>query len=174
MLPGASAVTTALVASGLAGDGFRFVGYLPRRRQELDAALRGWRRCGGLVVAFETGQRLARSLVTLAASLPDARARCAASSPRYTRRWCAAPRSELSRVRSPRTRRGAEVTVVVRSARLDLGEPSTRPASGPRAAAAELRRAGLSRRDAAAALAVCLGVRRNEAKRLVDEAGPER
>ncbi len=45
------------------------------------------------------------------------------------------------------------------------------------AAAATLRDAGLTRRDAAAALAVCLGVRRNEAKRIVDEvwnAGPDR
>jgi hypothetical protein len=36
-----------------------------------------------------------------------------------------------------------------------------------------LRRAGHSRRDAAAALAVCLGVRRNEAKRIVDAATPD-
>ena len=31
VLPGPSAVITALVAAGLEGDGFRFVGYLPRR-----------------------------------------------------------------------------------------------------------------------------------------------
>ena len=56
---------------------------------------------------------------------------------------------------------------------IDAGQPDQRRARGgerARAAAAELRLAGLSRRDAAAALAVCLGVRRNEAKRLVDEA----
>jgi hypothetical protein len=40
-------------------------------------------------------------------------------------------------------------------------------------AAAALRLAGLTRRDAAAALAICLGVRRNEAKRIVDEATPD-
>ncbi len=74
VLPGASAPTTALVASGLAGDAeFRFVGYLPRRAAELRAAFVGWRRCGGVVVAFETGPRLARSLAELAAVAPGAR-----------------------------------------------------------------------------------------------------
>ena len=58
----------------LHGEGFRFVGYLPRRARELESALVAWRRCGGLVVAFETGQRLGRSLACLAAHLPQARA----------------------------------------------------------------------------------------------------
>ena len=62
VLPGPSAVLTALVAAGISGDGFRFVGYLPRRARELEATLTEWRRCGGLIVAFDTGQRLPRSL----------------------------------------------------------------------------------------------------------------
>ena len=59
---------------------------------------------------------------------------------------------------------------------VDVGAPAgVDEGSGERAraAAAALRRAGLSRRDAAAALAVCLGVRRNEAKRIVDAATPD-
>ena len=49
VLPGASAVTTALVASGFAGGGFVFAGFLPRTAGALDAAARagstppGWR-----------------------------------------------------------------------------------------------------------------------------------
>jgi 16S rRNA (cytidine1402-2'-O)-methyltransferase len=39
VLPGPSAVTTAVVASGLAGGGFCFAGFLPRGRGRLDAAL---------------------------------------------------------------------------------------------------------------------------------------
>jgi 16S rRNA (cytidine1402-2'-O)-methyltransferase len=74
VLPGPSAVITALVAAGLEGDGFRFVGYLPRRRAELEAALSSWRRCGGLVVAFESGQRLPGSLAALASRAPALRA----------------------------------------------------------------------------------------------------
>ena len=37
VLPGPSAVETALVASGLAGGQYRFLGYLPRRAAELEA-----------------------------------------------------------------------------------------------------------------------------------------
>ncbi len=75
VLPGPSAVLTALVAAGIsAGTGFRFVGYLPRRARELESSLAAWQRTGGLLVAFDTGQRLARSLAVLAAHLPDARA----------------------------------------------------------------------------------------------------
>ena len=74
VLPGPSAVLTALVAAGIAGEGFRFVGYLPRRARELESSLAAWQRAGGLLVAFDTGQRLARSLAVLAAHLPDARA----------------------------------------------------------------------------------------------------
>src|SRR4029077_7432060 len=45
VLPGPSAVQTALVASGLAADRYAFVGFLPRRAGELDAlwrALASW------------------------------------------------------------------------------------------------------------------------------------
>ena len=74
VLPGPSAVLTALVAAGISGEGFRFVGYLPRRARELESSLAAWQRAGGILIAFDTGQRLARSLAVLAAHLPDARA----------------------------------------------------------------------------------------------------
>ena len=40
VLPGASAVETSLVASGLAGGRYAFVGFLPRKAGELDALWR--------------------------------------------------------------------------------------------------------------------------------------
>jgi 16S rRNA (cytidine1402-2'-O)-methyltransferase len=70
VLPGASAVETALVASGLASGRFGFVGFLPRRRGELEALwreLEGWR---FPAVAFESPLRLPASLRSLAATLP--------------------------------------------------------------------------------------------------------
>jgi len=65
VLPGASAVETALVASGLAGERYAFVGFLPRRRNELDALwtqLAGW---PGPVVAFESPARVGTALRSL-------------------------------------------------------------------------------------------------------------
>jgi 16S rRNA (cytidine1402-2'-O)-methyltransferase len=69
VLPGPSAVETALVASGLVADGYVFVGFLPRREAELKALLsRGG--TGYPIVAFESPQRLLRTLDVLADVAP--------------------------------------------------------------------------------------------------------
>ena len=71
VLPGPSAVETALVASGLGGDGYRFLGYLPRRDAELDALWAEARDWPYAAVAFESPQRLPRALARLAQAEPD-------------------------------------------------------------------------------------------------------
>ena len=71
VLPGPSAVETALVASGLVADRYQFLGYLPRGGRAL-AAL--WEELGGWphpVVAFESPRRLPATLASLAAALPE-------------------------------------------------------------------------------------------------------
>ena len=70
VLPGPSAVTTAVVASGLPVDRWRFEGFLPRRAGELERVLRS----SETVVAFESPRRLPASLTALAALAPDRRA----------------------------------------------------------------------------------------------------
>ena len=70
VLPGASAVETALVASGLGGGRYAFVGFLPRKAGELEALWRETSSWGCAVVAFESPQRLAASLRALAAVDP--------------------------------------------------------------------------------------------------------
>jgi 16S rRNA (cytidine1402-2'-O)-methyltransferase len=67
VLPGPSSVTTALVLSGLPADRWRFCGFLPRRRAELEEALGG----GETLVAFESPRRLPATLATLAALDPQ-------------------------------------------------------------------------------------------------------
>jgi 16S rRNA (cytidine1402-2'-O)-methyltransferase len=67
VLPGASAVETALVASGLAGGRYAFVGFLPRKAGELEALWRETSEWGCPVVAFESPHRLTSSLRSLAA-----------------------------------------------------------------------------------------------------------
>ena len=70
VLPGASAVETALVVSGVGADRYQFVGYLPRRAGELRALAGELRSWPGAVVAFESPRRLPASLGVLAAELP--------------------------------------------------------------------------------------------------------
>jgi 16S rRNA (cytidine1402-2'-O)-methyltransferase len=70
VLPGPSAVETALVASGFAGERFTFLGFLPRRPSELEtlwAELEGW---AWPAVAFESPRRLPATLASLATALP--------------------------------------------------------------------------------------------------------
>ena len=67
VLPGPSAVITALVASGLPADRWRFEGFLPRRAGELERVLGS----PETVVAFESPRRLPDSLAALAALAPD-------------------------------------------------------------------------------------------------------
>jgi 16S rRNA (cytidine1402-2'-O)-methyltransferase len=71
VLPGPSAVESALAASGFEAERYQFVGFLPRgARQlvELWGELPQWRHA---LVAFESPQRLGRSLASLAEALPD-------------------------------------------------------------------------------------------------------
>jgi 16S rRNA (cytidine1402-2'-O)-methyltransferase len=67
VLPGPSAVTTALVASGLPAHRWRFEGFLPRRAGELERVLQA----PETVVAFESPRRLPESLAALASLAPD-------------------------------------------------------------------------------------------------------
>jgi 16S rRNA (cytidine1402-2'-O)-methyltransferase len=68
VLPGPSAVLTALVASGLPAERWRFVGFLPRARGELQALLGATQET---LVAFESPRRLAGTLELLAADDPS-------------------------------------------------------------------------------------------------------
>ncbi len=66
VLPGASAVSTALVASGLVAERFQFVGFLPRGAKALAELWVELSRYAWPVVAFESAQRLPATLRSLA------------------------------------------------------------------------------------------------------------
>jgi 16S rRNA (cytidine1402-2'-O)-methyltransferase len=70
VLPGASAVETALVSSGFAGEQYRFLGYLPRRASERQALWEELAEWPYPAVAFESPKRLGAALSSLAAVQP--------------------------------------------------------------------------------------------------------
>ena len=153
VLPGPSAVETALVASGLAGDAYRFLGYLPRavrEREALWADLAGWPHPA---VAFESPKRLPAALASLAAADPDRRvAVCRELTKVYedVARDTAAALAERYR-EAPK----GEITLVI--------GPSTRAAEAAAAleAVVELVAAGSHRGVAASVVARLTGVPRN-------------
>ena len=66
VLPGASAITTALVASGLPTDHFMFAGFLPRRKNKLTILLKSSQQIHALIpttfIAFESPHRINKTL----------------------------------------------------------------------------------------------------------------
>ena len=73
VIPGPSAVTAAFAASGIEGDGFAFIGFLPRTAGGLNARLDAADAWGVPLIAFEAPGRLPRTLATLAAREPERR-----------------------------------------------------------------------------------------------------
>jgi len=154
VLPGPSAVETALVASGLGAEGtYQFVGYLPRGERALLALVEELARRPWPVVAFESPQRLARSLRVLARVIPD---RPAAVCRELTKRYeeiVRAPLMELA-ARFADGARG-EITLVV------AGGAASPDDAAAAEAVAELLQAGVPRRLAADVVGRLAGVSRN-------------
>jgi 16S rRNA (cytidine1402-2'-O)-methyltransferase len=157
VLPGASAVETALVASGLGADRYQFVGYLPRREGELRALAAGLGGWAGAVVAFESPRRLPASLKVLAEALPDRRA---AVCRELTKRFEEVVRGSLEELAvhfadAPR----GEITLVLAPSEVQRGADDDDAAH---AAVSELVEAGASRRTAAEVIARLTGASRNK------------
>ena len=150
VLPGADAVTTALVASGLPSDRFAFIGFLPRAAGAIGKVLDeadGW---GITLVAFESPNRLPSTLALLAARTPERRvvvcreltklheeiARGTATE--LAERFATAPKGEIALVLEPLAAEGAAPATI-------------------EAALAELRERGLGAKDAARLVAGLTG-----------------
>jgi 16S rRNA (cytidine1402-2'-O)-methyltransferase len=70
-VPGPSAVTAALSASGFSADRFSFLGFLPTRGRDRSATLRWIAETPHALVLYESPRRVAKSLADLAAQAPD-------------------------------------------------------------------------------------------------------
>ncbi len=153
VLPGPSAVITALVASGLPAERWRFVGFLPRARGEL-AALLG--NATETLVAFESPRRLAATLELLAAHDPTRPVAVCRELTKLHEEVRRGPAAELAAHYRESPARGEAVVVVGAAA---VGRASLQDAL---AALRDLIDAGAKARPAAAAVAKLTGLRANE------------
>jgi 16S rRNA (cytidine1402-2'-O)-methyltransferase len=154
VLPGPSAVETALVAAGLTSERYQFVGYFPRGEQALLEVGRQLARWPWSAVAFESPQRLPRTLSVLARVIPDrAAAVCRELTKRFEEvavgslagladRFESAPKGEVTIVLGPVAQVGADEAPAV-------------------AAVAALVAEGVPRRRAADVVAGLTGVSKN-------------
>jgi 16S rRNA (cytidine1402-2'-O)-methyltransferase len=155
VLPGPSAVETALVASGLVGERYQFVGFLPRSARALTAMWEELRASRWPAVAFESPRRLPATLQSLAEADPDREvAVCRELTKRFeevargtaselAERFADPPKGEITLVLGP----ARTVAVVDEDVAL--------------AAVAELVEAGVPRRRAAELIARVSGIARN-------------
>jgi 16S rRNA (cytidine1402-2'-O)-methyltransferase len=158
VLPGPSAVETALVASGLAAEQYRFLGFLPRGERALSALwdeLADW---PFPAVAFESPRRLPAALRSLAAAQPE---RQAAVCRELTKRFEEVVRGRVAELadRFAESPKG-EITLVLGPA-VAADRRDARTETAAVAAVAELVAAGLPRRTAVDVVARLTGTPRN-------------
>jgi 16S rRNA (cytidine1402-2'-O)-methyltransferase len=159
VLPGPSAVESAVAASGFEVGRYQFVGFLPRGAGELSALWRELAQWRHALVAFESPNRLARSLASLAGALPD---RPVAVCRELTKRFEEVVRGPASEV-AERFADGAkgEITLVVGPGDVE----AVTDVDDAHAAVADLLRAGTSRKTASEVVSRLTGVPK---KRLYD------
>jgi 16S rRNA (cytidine1402-2'-O)-methyltransferase len=149
VLPGASAVETALVASGLVAERYQFVGFLPRGERALASLweeLRDWR---WPVVAFESPRRLPATLRSLAAFDPSREVAVCRELTKRFEEIVRGPAAEVA-ARFPEPPKG-EITLVVGAAAEE----------DALAAVAELVESGVPRKRAAEIVSRLTGIARN-------------
>ena len=145
-LPGPSAVTTALAASGMATDRFLFVGFLPRKTKALKARLAQLAPAAETIVAYESPWRLTETLAAVIEIMGAERPVCVARemSKKFEEFYRGAAQETYDYFAAERPR--GEVTLLIAAAapadavwnvqdvqralneRLDAGEPLSRAA----------------------------------------------
>ena len=160
VLPGPSAVETALVASGLVSDRYMFLGFLPRRRVELDALWHELRGTRWPAVAFESPKRLPASLSSLAAALPEREvAVCRELTKRFEEILSGSALEVAARfAEAPK----GEVTVVIGADTGRESDADVAAAAAARDAVDRLVEAGTPRRVASEVVSGLTGVPRND------------
>jgi 16S rRNA (cytidine1402-2'-O)-methyltransferase len=156
VLPGASAVETALVVSGLLGERYQFLGYLPRGATALRAL---WEELAGWpwpAVAFESPQRLGASLASLAGVLPAREIAVCRELTKVFEEVVRGPAADVASRFAGDVR--GEVTIVLGPA----DTPAKAVGEAVVDAVAELVAAGVRRRQAADLVARLTGASRNE------------
>jgi 16S rRNA (cytidine1402-2'-O)-methyltransferase len=154
VLPGPSAVETALVASGFEHERFQFFGYLPRGERGLATVWDELARWPHAVVAFESPQRLPNTLRSLAAALPDrAVAVCRELTKAFEEVVLGTAQEVATRFESPPK---GEITLVIAP-----GAPHSIPEQDALAAVVELVDGGVQRRRAAEIVSRLTGLSRN-------------
>ena len=160
VVPGPSAVTCAVVASGMACEHFFFEGFLPRRHSAQVARLGELAQVPGAIVCYESPHRVAATLASVAEVMPGRRVALVRELTKLHEEVLRGPAPQVARQVAERGDLKGEVVLVVGPPAADEGRIDPRgPATQARAQ--ELLDTGMSPSRAAKALAAELGVSKN-------------
>ena len=169
-VPGVSAVTTALAMSGMPGDEFLFLGFLPRRVRERRARLEGLTQSPHTLVAFEAPHRLQATLRDILAVLGDRQLSvCRELTKLFEEVFRGSTTEALAHFREPR----GEFVLVLRGAAPTpvAAGPSTDQLEEAGQRLATLRREGVRAKEAVAQVSDALGMTKNRVYRMWVESG---
>jgi 16S rRNA (cytidine1402-2'-O)-methyltransferase len=117
VLPGASAVLTAVVAAGFTASAFYFGGFLPRKKSQIAAALTQLATLDASLVFYESPHRTAASLVLIAETFPEREVVLARELTKFYEEILRAPAPELAAQITEREQAGhplkGEVVLVI-------------------------------------------------------------
>ncbi|PKQ37670.1 MAG: 16S rRNA (cytidine(1402)-2'-O)-methyltransferase [Actinobacteria bacterium HGW-Actinobacteria-1] len=163
VLPGASAIVTALVASGLPTRAFYFGGFLPRKAGELRRTLESLSKLEATLIFYESPRRTAATVSLIAEVFPARRAAMARELTKLHEEVLRGTTVELAASLDGRELKGEVVLLV------GPPVPEEAPAADDaavRAAVERLVSEGLTRKDAVKRVAAESGVPRNDVYRI--------
>ena len=165
-LPGASALLTALAASGLPVDQFRFIGFLPPKthaRKEVFASLKA---DPGTVIVYESPHRILESLSDLAEILGERQVVLGRELTKLHEEFLRGTASEIRAVLAARASIKGEMTLVIGRSPEQIME------GDPKDNVAALEQQGINRMEAIKAVAKQMGLPKREVYRLMTDGPP--
>ena len=173
VVPGPSALTTALASSGFDGDAFTFLGFLPRRSKDRRQRLQSAASLPGTLVLFEAPHRVRAMLVEALEELGDREvALCRELTKLHEEVFRGTLSQAVEHAHAPR----GEYVVVIRGASQQEQPEGVPPTLSAQAAAqlTLLRENGTRAKEAVGTVAESLGLPKNLVYRLWVETGQRR
>lgn len=152
VIPGPSAVTCALVASGLPMEHFFFEGFLPRKAGPLAERLRELAPIPGALVAYESPRRAAATLAVVAQVFPQRRVALVRELTKLHEEVIRGTAAQVGEVLAARGELKGECVLVIEGPSAAEAEELRRQASGPQSLDEALA-AGLAAGESKSALA---------------------
>ena len=168
VIPGPSAVTTALAVSGFPADSFTFLGFLPRRGRERRERLAGAATLPDTLVIFEAPHRLRTTLTDLLGALGDRQmAVCRELTKLHEEVWRGLISDAIEYFAEPR----GEFVLITAGAEAEGEQEVGASQEQARELLAGLRQSGSRAREAVAEVMAATGLPRSEVYRMWVETG---